>query len=368
MSQIKKILITACGGPSSLSFTRSLRFADPDGEKYTLIGTDCDPYNIHRAEVDKSYLCPKATDPSFIPFLRKLILKEKIDFLHSQPEIEAYTIGKHREEILETGCRLFMPKQSTVELLRDKWLSYKAWVDNGIQVPHNLLLNSPDDLKEAFDLFGKDIWIRENIGAAGKGALSRPTFDTALNQINQNDAWGRTIAAQHLTNKTITWQSIWHQGKLVVAQTRLRHNWAFSNRSQSGVTGLTGIGEIVSCENLDKLAIECINATDPSPNGIFSVDFTYDNDDVPNPTEINIGKFFTTHFFITKTGCNMPHILTLLAFNEYTGGYNIINPCKDGMLWIRGIDVEPILIHKSDINIKIKEFERLIQDLQEKYC
>ena len=64
----------------------------------------------------------------------------------------------------------------------------------------------------------------------------------------------------------------------------------------------------------------------------------------------------------------MPHILTLLAFNEYSGPYNVINPCKEGMLWIRGIDVEPILIHKSEINIKIKEFERLIQDLQEKYC
>ena len=117
---MKKVLITACGGPSSLGFTRSLRFADPDGDKYILIGTDCDPYNIHRAEVDKSYLCPKASDANYVPFLRKLILKENIDFLHSQPEIEAYTIGKHREEILETGCRLFMPKQSTVELLRDK--------------------------------------------------------------------------------------------------------------------------------------------------------------------------------------------------------------------------------------------------------
>jgi hypothetical protein len=363
---MKKILITACGGPSSLSFTRSLRFADPKGDKYFLIGTDCDPYNIHRSEVDKSYLCPKASDPAYIPFLINLILKEKIVFLHSQPEIEAYTIGKHREKIIETGCRLFLPKQSTVELLRDKWLSYKAWKNGGIKVPKNLLLNSPKDLKEAFDLFGNDIWIRENVGAAGKGALSRPTFDTALNQIDQNKAWGKTIAAEHLTPKTITWQSIWHEGKLVVAQTRLRYNWAFGNRAQSGVTGLTGVGEIVSFQELDKLAINCIKATDSLPNGIFSVDFTYDKDDIPNPTEINIGKFFTTHYFVTKTGSNMPHILTLLACDEYIGQYNIINPCQEGMLWIRGIDVEPILIHKNDIDIKIREFAELSQELQKK--
>jgi len=55
---MKRILATACGGPSTLSFTRSLRNADPKKEKYYIVGTDCDKYNIHRAEVDKSYLCP----------------------------------------------------------------------------------------------------------------------------------------------------------------------------------------------------------------------------------------------------------------------------------------------------------------------
>ncbi len=110
-----RILATACGGPSTLSFTRSLKDADPEGEKYYIIGTDCDKYNIHRAEVDKSFLCPRATDPNYIPFIKYIIQKEKIDFLHSQPEIEAYIIGKHRDEILDTGCKLFMPSQDTIK-------------------------------------------------------------------------------------------------------------------------------------------------------------------------------------------------------------------------------------------------------------
>jgi len=128
---MKRILATACGGPSTLSFTRSLRDADPEGRKYYIVGTDCDKYNIHRAEVDKYYLCPKATDEKYLPFIKHIIKKEKIDFLHSQPEIEAYTIGKHRDEILSTGCRLFMPKQRTIELLRDKWKSYEIWKQAG---------------------------------------------------------------------------------------------------------------------------------------------------------------------------------------------------------------------------------------------
>jgi hypothetical protein len=361
---LKTILATASGGPSTLSFTRSLRTSDPDGKKYRLIGTDCDPYNIHRAEVDKTYMCPKATDREYIPFLLNLIREEKIDFLHSQPEIEAYTIGKYRTDILKTGCRLFMPSQSTIELLRDKWESYRIWREKGIKVPENIFLNSPDDLRTAFDRFGRDIWIRETIGAAGKGSLSRPNYETALNHLNQSNAWGRAIAAEHLSCDTITWQSIWQAGRMVVAQGRRRHGWAFGNRAQSGVTGLTSVGETVADKDVDELSVRCILAVDAKPHGIFSVDFTYDSQGVPNPTEINIAKFFTTHHFITRSGCNMPEILVQLAFGEYTGDFEIYNPCQIGMLWIRGIDIEPVLINKVDFETKMEEYQTLSSRIQ----
>ena len=59
------------------------------------------------------------------------------------------------------------------------------------------------------------------------------------------------MAAEHLGRETVTWQSIWHDGRLVVAQGRRRHSWAFGNRAQSGVTGLTGVGETVGDPALD---------------------------------------------------------------------------------------------------------------------
>lgn len=353
------VLATASGGPSTLSFTRSLRDADPEGKLYRLIGTDCDPHNIHRSEVDETYLCPKATHPDYIPFLLKLIEREKVDVLHSQPEIEAYTIGKHRAQITAKGCRLFMPAQSTIECLRDKWASYRIWAAAGIKVPRNIFLNSEQDLREAFAAFGSDIWIRETVGAAGKGSLSRPTFETAKAHLDESRAWGHAVAAQHLSRDTVTWQSIWDGGRLVVGQGRKRHSWAFGNRAQSGVTGLTGVGETISDAALDELAIACIRATDPSPHGIFSVDFTYDAEGVANPTEINIAKFFTTHHFLTRTGCNMPEMLVKLAMGRYDGPYELRNPCTPGMLWIRGIDVHPVLIDKERFAAKLRQYEAL---------
>lgn len=363
---MKRILATACGGPSTLSFTRSLRDADPKREKFYIIGTDCDKYNIHRAEVDKTYLCPRATDSEYIPFIKYIIDKEKIDFLHSQPEIEAFTIGKHRDEILSAGCKLFMPAQETIDLLRNKAKSAIVWEKAGIKVPATLEIRNEVDLRNAFDLFGKNIWIRETIGAAGKGSLSRPTYEMALAHINSRNIWGKTVASEHLTNNTITWQSIWNNGNLVVAQGRKRLYWAFGNRTQSGVTGLTGTGITISDPVIDKLAIKCITAADSKPHGIFSADFTYDNDGVPNPTEINISKFFTTHHFITRTGCNMPEILIQLAFNEYKGSYNLLNPCEQDMYWIRGIDVLPVLLHKNEVDSKESEYLQLLKEIYSK--
>jgi carbamoyl-phosphate synthase large subunit len=256
-----------------------------------------------------------------------------------------------------------MPSQKTIEILRDKSLSYKVWSEAGIKVPVTILINNKSDLKKAYNKFGENIWVRDTVGAAGKGSLSGIPYETALFSIESRNMWGKVTAAQRLTPSTVTWQSIWHKGKLVVAQGRKRLYWAFENRAQSGVTGLTGTGVTVSDKGLDQFAVKCILAADKKPHGIFSVDFTCDKDGVPNPTEINIGKFFTTHHFITRTGCNMPQIFVSLAFEEYDGPFGVLNPCKPDMYWIRGIDVLPVLLHKSDIAAKEDEFRAILEKI-----
>ncbi len=356
---MKRILLTAAGGPSTMSFVRSLRDADED---YYIVGTDCMKYNLFRSEADKTYLCPRATHEKYIPFIKHLIEKEQIEYMHTQPEIEVFEIGKHRDEI---PCRLFMPDQETIELCRDKFASWEYWKSRWIKVPESMTINDTEDLNLVIDKWYPEIWIREITGAGGKGSLSRPSPEQAFHHIETCNGWGSFMAAEHLTDKSITWQSIWNEGRLVVAQGRKRLYWEFSNRAQSGVTGLTGTGVTVSDPELDELAIRCIKAIDPEPHGIFSVDFTFDWDGVPNPTEINIGKFFTTHHFITRAGCNMPEMLVKLAFGEYDGEYDIRNPCEPNMYWIRGIDVLPKLVTSDEIHEVEKAYAENLEAIRE---
>jgi carbamoyl-phosphate synthase large subunit len=77
----------------------------------------------------------------------------------------------------------------------------------------------------------------------------------------------------------------------------------------------------------------------------------YDSNGFPNPTEINISRFFTTVQFFTQAGLNMPKIFKDIALhNEFPLLKNKINPLPNGLLWLRGMDKEPIL--RSELEIQ----------------
>ena len=132
---------------------------------------------------------------------------------------------------------------------------------------------------------------------------------------------------------------------MIVAQTRIRKGWTHGNRTLSGVTGVTKVGQIFSDAAVDEIAIATVKAVSKKPHGIFGVDMAYDKKGVPNPTEINISRFFTTVLFFTEAGLNMPKIFKdIILYNEFPDLAKKINPLDDGLLWLRGMDTKPKLI------------------------
>lgn len=154
--------------------------------------------------------------------------------------------------------------------------------------------------------------------AGGKGAAPTNSFEFAKGWIARFNGWGNFTASEMLTADTVTWLSIWHEGELVVAQTRIRKGWAHGNRTISGVTGVTKVGQTFSDAKVDEISINTIKAIDANPHGIYGVDMTYDKNGIPNPTEINISRFFTTVLFFTEAGLNMPKIFKdIILYNEW---------------------------------------------------
>lgn len=350
-----KILIAGAGGAPSEGVINSL-LKSKKGE--TIIGMGSEPTDLVLSKASMKFYIPYANAHEYKSALLHLLKTEKPDLIHFQNDLEIYHASLFRDDIVATGTKIFMPDHDAIDTCVHKHKSYLAFNNAGIPVPRNLLINNEDDLKNAFDMLGDasgKIWLRaSSIGGGGKGAI--PTSDHTLAKawIDHYKGWGDFIAAEILTPETITWLSIWHQGELVVAQSRERRGWTHGNRSISGVTGVTKIG--VTCDNpqATEVAINAVKAVSAKPHGIFGVDMAYDKKGVPNPTEINISRFFTTVLFFTEAGLNMPEIFKDLAlYGEFPKLVRKINPLPNGLLWLRGMDVVPRLMTTESVNNEI---------------
>jgi len=355
---MKNVLITGAGGSPATNFVRSLRDAP---EKFNLIGVDCNKYYLERAETDKKYLIPSSDNDHYFDILNEIIEEEKIDFIHIQNDIEIGIISENREKI---KTKYFLPDKETIRICLDKYESFKKWNKNGVPQPKTCEINDEEDLKNAFSLLGSKIWIRNKSGAGGNGSLPTDNFEQAKNWISFKNGWRHFMAAEYLSPDTVTWQSIWKNGKLIVAQTRKRLYWELGKVSPSGISGATGGAITTSSEMVDGISIKAIKSIDNKPNGIFSVDLTFNKFGIPIPTEINISRFFTTHYFFTKAGLNMPYIYLKEAFNEeYPQLVKKINPLENDLLWIRGMDFEPVFTSVENVN----KYEKNLKQRLEKY-
>ncbi len=360
---MKRILVTGAGGTPSTNFIRSLREAP---EEFYIVGVDSNKYYLQRAETDERHLVPLAKDKGYVDILLDIIKRTEIRFIHAQPDQEIFIISKNREKFKRLNVSLFFPKHKTIEVCQDKYLSYLKWQEAGLKVPRTILIKGPGDLKKSFKVLGKPLWLRASFSpGAGRGSLRVDNFSLAKAWIDFNKGWGEFLGCECLTSETVTWMSVWKKGRLIAAQGRKRLYWELSNRAPSGVTGLTGTGVTIGDSSVDEIARKAILAIDKEPNGIFSVDMTYDSEGIPNPTEINIARFFTTHYFFTKLGLNMPYIYVKLAFGEKPPKITkSLNPLTPGACWIRGMDFLPVLTTLDEIEKCEEELHRRYEKTQ----
>lgn len=342
---MKRILVLGAGGSASTNFVRSLRLAP---EKFYLIGVDCNKYYLQRAETELKYLGVSADDKNYIPILNKIIEMTGAEFVHAQNDAEVYAISENREKL---KCKTFFPSHNTVTICQNKYLSNLLWHRAGFKRPKTFLIDNGEELVVAYKEIQGEMWIRDIQGAGGKGSLKTGKFEVARNWIEYNNGWGHYTVAEYLSEQSTTWSSIWEDGELIVGQGRKRLYWELGPAFISGVSGATGGGITEDNPIVVWNAIKAIQAIDKKPHGIYSVDLTYGQDGIPYPTEINIGRFFTTHYFFSKAGLNLPYIYVKLAYEEEIPHTEMINPLPNDLVWIRGMDFEPILTTMD----KIKE-------------
>ena len=351
---VKRILITGAGGPAGVNFTQSLRIAP---EKMFLVGTEANQYYANLATTDKVSVVPKATASDYIIKINEIIEKEKIEFVHPQPDVEVETVSENREKL---NANTFLPSKDAVRVCQDKLESAKRWKRKGIPAAKTVELKSEADIEKAFGELGAPLWIRAKRGAGGKGSTPADSLETALSWISywksRNKGW-EFIAQEWLRGRNVGFHSLWKDGELVTSMARERLQYIYPHLAPSGITGTPSVQRTIHDNKVNKIATEAVLAIDTDFNGIACVDLKENDKEIPCATEINAGRMFTTSFFFSYASkkllnnyyANFPYLYTKLAYRENIPDIPKHNILLQELYWIRHIDAPARLVKAGKV-------------------
>lgn len=337
---MKRVLVTGAGGPAGVNFIRSLRASK---DAYYIVGTDVNAYHLEWPELDVAYEAPRCTDPGYIDFLNEIIEREQIAFVHPQPDVEVRCISENRDRL---RARVFLPNAESIRICQDKYLSGRVWAEQGVLQEQSFLVKTREDLEEAAHRLGLPFWLRATQGAGGLGSTPVDSVDVAYHWMEywrlRQKNW-EFVAHEMLPGRNLAFTSLWHQGRLVCSQVRERLEYIYPYLAPSGVTGTPVLAVTRHRDDVNRIATAAIRAIDPEASGIFCVDLKEDKDGVPRPTEINCGRFFTTSYFFTAAGVNIPDYYVKLALGEPIPELPPYDLLEEGLYWIRHMDCPAVL-------------------------
>jgi carbamoyl-phosphate synthase large subunit len=343
---MKRILVTGAGGSPGVNFIQSLRNAP---EPFYIVAADANLHHLQWPDADRKLLVPPCSHPEYIEILKAIIRDERIDFVHAQPDIEVRAISAARDVL---GARTHLPDRSTIETLQDKYSTGVKWANAGIRNRPTVVIRDGADLPSAVEQLGLPFWMRASSGAGARGSTLVTNAAVGYHWFSYWQARGESwefIAEEYLPGRDIAWSSLWEDGQLITSQGRERLEYIYPHLAPSGRTGTPIVARTLNDEAVNEIAQRCVLAIDPRATGIFSVDLREDVNGNPIPTEINCGRFFTTSFFLTRAGLNMPYLYIKWAFGEAIPEVPATNALSEGLHWIRHIDCPTVLVMEEDL-------------------
>ncbi len=351
---MKRILCTGAGGPAGINFVKSLQIAP---EKIFIAGTESNEYYIHLVPIEVAYRVPRATDSNYVEKLNEIIRKEKIDFVHPQPDIEVLTVSENREKI---KADVFLPSKETVKTCQDKLESAEVWRRKGVPVAKTILLRREEDVDKAFEKLGSPLWIRARHGAGGRGSTPADNRETAVAWIRYWKGRGVSwefIAQEHLGGRNVAFHSLWKDGELVTSMARVRLEYIYPYLAPSGIMGTPSVQRTIHDKTVNEIGKKAVLAVDSSFNGIASVDLKENGEGVPCVTEINPGRMFTTSFFFSYASkvlrgdfyANIPYLYTKLGFGETLPEMPKFDVLPADVYWIRHMDAPARLVKDGKV-------------------
>ncbi|MDP6946364.1 MAG: hypothetical protein QF464_19605, partial [Myxococcota bacterium] len=339
-----RILVTGAGGPGAVNLSRSLLAMTPQP---WILAVDASPHYVLLALGHERAVVPRASDcEAYLAEINRLVAAHHIDFVMPNNSLEIAVLSAHRSRL---DAPIFLPAPPVLETANSKWASYERWSRSEVPVPETALISSPDDVHAAFQAMQPDaetpVWVRgAGIPGKGIGVASLPcrTVDQAVQWISYWNGWGGMIASAFLPGRNLTWMGLFDEGQLITSQSRERLAYVIPHVSPSGITGAPAISKTIHDHEVNRIGEAAVLTLDSTYTGVGFVDMKGDVEGRPRVTELNAGRFGTTHFFYTAAGANFPGLMLQVAAGHLPDvpKYDIL---PAGLVWIRTLDAGPVL-------------------------
>jgi len=351
---MKNILLTGVGGVTPQSIAKSLRKSK---RKYKIIGVDSSVTSngLYMEELfDKTYHIPMCTDEKYYDYLNYITEIERVDLIIISPDFEVNVVSKNRDKL---NAKVILPQDSFIQVITDKIKTHEYLKESG-HVPEFAIIDTEEDLKNAYKKIGTPFWIRQFVGTSGLGSLKVTSYEQAKIWIDNNEGWGKFMASEYLPGKNFGFQLIFNKGELVTSACYERKSYVMGKIAPSGISGNAAHGEFIHRDDVNDISVDSIeaicNKLNIKPHGMFTVDLKEDKNGIPRVTEINPRHIAPTYCF-AEAGVNFSEIMVRIGLGEDVSGipqYNAINP---NYILLRGVDAEPVVMKKELLNWKQNE-------------
>ncbi len=359
---MKNILITGIGGLTPRSIARIIRKNHPD---YRLIGCDIDKKAMGffmKGLLDEYYISPRCTESGYFPWINKLIKKEKIDYAFVQPESEIIEWADYCEKNGKYPCPVFMGCKLLSVSLKDKSIMADLLKDTTF-IPKTIKVtqNNPR-FEDVENIIGFPCWIRATEGTGGLGSLKLDDLSSYKSWLFINSIIPEFTVSEFLTGRHLANQMLYYNGEYVKGAALECAEYVMANTAPSHVTGNTHFGRFLNEDRINKFCDDCIkyleNKLGVKAHGILSFDLKEDSNGNLKVTEVNIRHMAYTGV-MAEAGFDLIEdtIRIIEDGNCSQVKRDQYHHYEKPFVFLRDVDVEPILLDGEDIFEKVKQVE-----------
>lgn len=205
-----KVLITGIGSATGMSVAKAII-----GSEHEIIGTDILDAKAIAGHIfcDKFFKVPKTTDKVwYIGYLLNIVIKERVGIIIPCTDIEAQVISEYAH--LFKNVYLCVSPITSVNICRDKYLTYHFLKDNGFNTPFTTIRG---EFIPYID-FDFPFIVKPRVGVGSIGVY-------VINNISEFclvDRLERPLMQEKLEGKEFTADILAHDGKLIACVPRWR--------------------------------------------------------------------------------------------------------------------------------------------------